>query len=58
MSSTPPIFVGTVRQVPGIRPVAADHTAHTITVLADDQVHRADVDAGIARTGHTPAPLH
>lgn len=46
-----------VRQVPGIRSVAVDHTARTVTVVADDPVDRTDVDAAVARTGHTPAPL-
>jgi copper chaperone CopZ len=47
-----------VRHVPGIRSVAVDHAARTVTVVADQPVDRADVDAAVTRTGHTPAPLH
>jgi copper chaperone len=46
-----------VRHVPGIRSVAVDHNAHTITVVADDPVDRTDVEDAVTRTGHTPAPL-
>ncbi len=46
-----------VRHVPGIRSVAVDHAAHTITVVADRPVERTDVDAAVIRAGHTPAPL-
>jgi copper chaperone CopZ len=46
-----------VRHVPGIRWIAVDHAAHTITVVADQPVERTDVDAAVLRTGHTPAPL-
>ncbi len=46
-----------VRHVPGIRSVAVDHVAHTITVVADQPVDRTDVDAAVTRTGHTPVPL-
>jgi copper chaperone CopZ len=46
-----------VRQVPGIRSVAVDHTAGTVTVVADEPVDRNDVDAAVARTGHVPEPL-
>jgi copper chaperone CopZ len=46
-----------VRHVPGIRSVAVDHAARTITVVADRPVDRTDVDAAVVRTGHTPAPL-
>lgn len=46
-----------VRQVPGVRVVAVDHTAGTVTVVADAPVDRTDVDAAVARTGHRPAPV-
>lgn len=46
-----------VRHVPGIRSVAVDHLAGTVTVVADQPVDRADVDAAVARTGHSPVPL-
>ena len=46
-----------VRDVPGIRSVAVDRAARTVTVVADRPVDRTDVDAAVARTGHTPAPL-
>ncbi len=46
-----------VRQVPGIRSVALDHVTGTVTVVADQPVDRADVDAAVARTGHSPIPL-
>jgi copper chaperone CopZ len=47
-----------VRHVPGVRSVAVDHAAGTVTVVADQPVERTDVDAAVARTGHTPLPLH
>ena len=46
-----------VRHVPGIRSVAVDHAAGTVTVLVDEPVDRTDVDAAVLRTGHVPAPL-
>ncbi|MBX9245620.1 heavy-metal-associated domain-containing protein [Actinotalea ferrariae] len=46
-----------VRQVPGIRSVAVDHTRRTLTVVADEPVDRADVEAAVTRTGHCVAPL-
>ncbi|MFP3712129.1 heavy-metal-associated domain-containing protein [Puerhibacterium sp. TATVAM-FAB25] len=46
-----------VRRVPGVRSVAVDHAAGIVTVLADDPVDLTDVDAAVARTGHTPAPV-
>ena len=46
-----------IRHVPGIRSVAVDHAARTITVVADRPVDRADVDAAVSRTGHSPAPV-
>ena len=46
-----------VRRVPGIRSVAVDQAASTITVVADDPVDRTDIEAAVARTGHTTSPL-
>jgi copper chaperone CopZ len=46
-----------VRQVPGVRSVAVDHAARTVTVVADEPVDRTDVDAAVARTGHTAVPV-
>jgi copper chaperone CopZ len=46
-----------VRHVPGVRSVAVDHAARTVTVVADQPVDRADVDAAVARTGHRPVAL-
>lgn len=46
-----------VRQVPGIRSVAVDVAARTITVVADLPVDRSEVDDAVSRTGHTPVPL-
>ena len=43
-----------VRQVPGIRSIAVDHTIRTITVVADEPVDRSDIEAAVTRTGHTP----
>lgn len=45
-----------VRQVAGIRAVTVDHTARTLTVVADQPVDRADVVAAVTRTGHRIAP--
>ncbi len=50
--------LASVRQVPGIRSVAVDQTQQTLTVVADEPVDRADVEAAVARTGHDVAPLH
>lgn len=49
--------LASVRRVPGVRSVAVDHTAGVVTVLADDPVDLTDVDAAVADTGHTPAPV-
>lgn len=46
-----------VRQVAGIRQVAVDHTARTVTVVTDEPVDRTDVEAAVARTGHTTRSL-
>ncbi|QGQ19427.1 copper-transporting ATPase [Cellulomonas sp. JZ18] len=46
-----------VRQVAGIRSVTVDHAARTLTVVADEPVDRADLDAAVARTGHAAVPL-
>lgn len=46
-----------VRHVVGIRSVAVDHTAATVTVVTDQPVDRAEIDAAVARTGHGTAPL-
>lgn len=50
--------LASVRQVPGVRSVAVDHGRQTLTVVADEPVDRADVEAAVARTGHATAPLH
>jgi copper chaperone CopZ len=47
-----------VRQVPGLRSVAVDQHAHTVTVVADEPVDRTEVDAAVTRTGHLPAPVN
>lgn len=44
--------------VPGLRAVAVDHGARTVTVVADRPVDRTDVDAAVSRTGHRTLPLH
>lgn len=49
--------LASVRQVPGVRSVAADHAARTVTVVAEEPVDRTDVEAAVARTGHVAAPV-
>ena len=44
-----------VRQVRGVRVVAVDHAAGTVTVVAAEPVDRTEIDEAVARTGHRPA---
>ncbi|WP_228386865.1 heavy-metal-associated domain-containing protein [Ornithinicoccus halotolerans] len=47
-----------VRQLPGVRSVAVDQVACTVTVVADRPVDLTDVDAAVSRAGHSTVPLH
>ena len=46
-----------VHRVPGVRSVAVDPTARTVTVVVDAPTDRADIDAAVRLTGHGSVPV-
>lgn len=50
------VVASSVQQVIGVRSVAVDPTAGTLTVVADQPVDRADIAAAVRALGHEIRP--